>query len=549
MIWNDLLTRDDRLRRVAAFAAPALVILVAVVHAVIRNRMPLGDNGLIILRARDVLTSDHPWFGTWTSASKQLGVDLNNPLPLHFELLGILARPFGLVAGSILGSAFVGLLGVTVAVRQGELLAGERGRVAASLAATGLAWTIGSELLVEPWQPHNLLLPFLAVLVACASWAAGRPSSAGWAVGLGSMVMGAHLSFAYLTIGLWGVALVSCVLVRRSQGVAAIRPHWPALLVLVLAWSQAVWEQLAGVGEGNLSRVVRTFGSGAEPIGASLGTRLVAEVVALPPWWLRPSFDRSIPATPFAEDGSLRPEGVAPVWIALIAVVAVVALLVVAVRRATLRHDIAMRSGALVALTALLLAWFTAVRMPANVLGLAPHQARWLWPIGVVCVVVLGGELLSWLVQRHETVQRLLRPASAAVVALLVLWSAVPHQIDQGPSATRNANSAVRSLVDQLETVVLPGPTRFDETSLWFAEPYSGPVFAVLFGNDQPLRLGDEGWIRQVGESRRATGAEEWVLRLAVGQEAVDLAEGEEIVAGAEGPDGLPVALVLAPAD
>lgn len=71
----------------------------------------------------------------------------------------------------------------------------------------------------------------------------------------------------------------------------------------------------------------------------------------------------------------------------------------------------------------------------------------------------------------------------------------------------------------------------------------------MLFGNDQPLRLGDEGWIRQVGESRRATGDEEWVLRLVVGQEAVDLAEGEEIVAGAEGPDGLPVALVLAPAD
>jgi hypothetical protein len=134
-------------------------------------------------------------------------------------------------------------------------------------------------------------------------------------------------------------------------------------------------------------------------------------------------------------------------------------------------------------------------------------------------------------------------------MAAFVVWSVVPYEIDQGPSATRGSNEAVRSLVDQLETVVLPGPTRFDETSLWFAEPYSGPVFAVLFGNDQPLRLGDEGWIRQVGESRRATGDEEWVLRLAVGQEAVDLAEDEEIVAGAEGPDGLPVALVLAPAD
>jgi len=532
-------------RRLVAFAAPALVIVVAVVHAFARGRMPLGDDGLIMLRARDVLTSDHPWFGTWTSASKQLGVDLNNPLPLHFELLGILARPFGLAAGSVLGSALVGLVGALVAVRQGELLAGERGRAAASLAATGLAWTIGSELLVEPWQPHNLLLPFLAVLVACASWASGRPSSAAWAVGLGSTVMGAHLSFAYLVIGLWAVAFASCVVTRRRSGDALLQPHWVAGLVLVLAWSQAVWEQLTGVGEGNLSRVLRTLGSGAEPIGARLGTRIVAEVVALPPWWLRPSFDRSIPATPFSADGGLRPTGVAPFWIALVALVAVVALLAVIVHRSTQRSDASQRAAALVALSAVLLAWFTAVRMPANVLGLAPHQARWLWPIGLWCTVVIVGEGLEWATRRGRVPVRYVLPGAALAAAVLVVWSTVPYQIDQGPSATRAANSAVRSIVDQLDDVELPGPTRFDETTLWFAEPYSGSVFAVLLGNDQPLRFVDEGWIRQVGESRRASGAEDWVLRLVVGQDAVDIVDGEEIIAGAEGPDGLPVALVL----
>ena len=534
------------IRRWIAYAAPALVIAVAVVHALVRDRMPLGDDGLIILRARDVFTSDHPWFGTWTSASKQLGVDLNNPLPLHFELLGLVARPFGLVAGSVLGSAFVGLLGSTVAVRQGELLAGERGRVAASLAATGLAWTIGSELLVEPWQPHNLLLPFLAVLVACASWASGRTSSAAWAVGLGSMVMGAHLSFSYLVIGLWGVALVSCVLTRRSRGEQTVLVHWPAALVLVLSWSQAVWEQFWGVGEGNLSRVVRTFGSGAEPIGSALGTRIVAEVVAMPPWWLRPSFDSSIPATPFSADGGLRPAGVVPLPIALVAIAAVIALLVGTTWAARRRGDTEMRSAALVASAAVLLAWFTAVRMPANVLGLAPHQARWLWPIGLWCTVVLIGEVVGRSARSGRLSPRTVLIGAGAVAALLVGTSVLPYEIDQGPSATRSANAAVRSIIDQLEGVELPGPTRFDETSLWFAEPYSGPVFAVLLGNDQPLRMGDEGWIRQVGESRRASGDEEWVLRLAVGQDAVDLAEGEEIIAGAEGPDGLPVALVLA---
>ena len=58
-----------------------------------------GDDGLITLRAQDVLTADHPWFGTWTSASLSTGVDFNNPLPLHFEWLALFVKPFGVAAG------------------------------------------------------------------------------------------------------------------------------------------------------------------------------------------------------------------------------------------------------------------------------------------------------------------------------------------------------------------------------------------------------------------------------------------------------------------
>lgn len=538
-----------RTRRLVAYAAPTVVILAAAVHALVSHRMPLGDDGLIIQRARDVLTADHPWLGTWTSASLQSGVDVNNPLPLHFELLAIMAKPFGVVAGSVLGAALVALIGALVSVRQGELLGGERGRWAASAASTVLAWTIGSELLVEPWQPHNLVLPFLAVLVACASWAGGRSSSAAWAIGLGSTVMGAHLSFSYLVVGLWVVAAVSYVRVCRSESRPWRRPVWPAGIVLVAAWSQAVIEQFAAEGEGNLTRLVRTLGSAAEPIGGALGTRIVAEVVALPPWWLRPSFATSIPATPFSSDGSLRPEGVPNAVVSVCALGAVVLLLVFCVRRARREADRVLGPVSLVALWAVLLSWFTAVRMPVNILGLAPHQARWLWPVAAVATVAIVGSVLSVASSLPWWRASVAADGGLAVLTVIAVWAVVPYQIDQGPSATRGANSAVRDLAAQLDSVELPGPTLFDASTLRFAEPYSGPLFAVLYGNDQPLRIADEGFVRQLGEGRRATGDEQWVLQIREGQAAVDVADGEQIIAGVSGPDGQPVAVVLAPAD
>ena len=80
-----------RLRGDARSVGIALVavapIVVAAVRALVSHQMPLGDNGLITLRANDVLTVNHPWFGTWTSASLSTGIDFNNPLPLHFDWL------------------------------------------------------------------------------------------------------------------------------------------------------------------------------------------------------------------------------------------------------------------------------------------------------------------------------------------------------------------------------------------------------------------------------------------------------------------------------
>lgn len=543
--------RPDR-RSLLTIAVVALPVVVAAVRGLVSHRAPLGDNGLIALRANDVLTADHPWFGTWTSASLSTGVEFNNPSPLHFDALAVLVKPFGVSAGSILAAAALNLAAITVAIRQGFHLAGRRGEALLALAAAGISWTLGSEMLADIWQPHNLVLPFLAFMACVAALAGGRWRSLPWAVGIGSMVMGAHLSFAYLVLALLCAGVAGAVVVdrRRPAGPVAGRDGWrrgavTALVVGVLAWVQPVLEQLFGVGQGNIARVLQARSATDEPLGLRLGARLVAQVVALPPWWLRGSFTGSIPETPYSPDGSLQPAGVVGAGAAFAALVVLVVALSLLLWQCVRRRRRAAAALLLVSLVGVVTALATTMVMPAGVLGLAPHQLRWLWPISVLTMLSLANAFDELFVGSRLGSRRRLRLA-AALGGALVLLNLPVHLSDLGPSDSRDANDAIRSLMDQLDDVRLPGPTYFDGSTLVFAEPYSGPVLAALTQADQPIRAGDASFARQLGEHRRRRNDERFALQVREGDAArVPLQEGETELAAATGPDDLPVSVVL----
>lgn len=539
--------RPDR-RSALTLAVVVLPVLVAVVRGLVTHRAPLGDNGLIALRADDVLTADHPWFGTWTSASLSTGIEFNNPSPLHFDALAVFVKPFGVAAGSILAAAALNIAAMVVAVRQGLHFGGRRGEGLMAVAAAGLAWTLGSEMLTDIWQPHNLVLPFLAFMACIVAVATGRWRSLAWAVGIGSMVMGAHLSFAYLVLVLL-VAAVACAwwLDRgRREGREGWRVGVPvAVTVGLLAWLQPVLEQFFGYGEGNLSRVLQARSATDEPLGLRLGARLVAQVVALPPWWARSSFTESIPETGYSADGVLRPEGVVGPVAAALALAALFALLAVLLRAAIRRRERVV--GALIGVNALavVVALGTTMVMPAGVLGLAPHQLRWLWPISILTMLTIVDAIdVLWV--RGRVTSRHRWTAAGVAATVLCVGNLPTHVSDLGPSASRDANGAIRSLMTQLDAVQLPGPTYFDGSTLVFAEPYSGPVLAALTQADQPIRAGDESFARQLGEHRRRRNDERHSLQVRQGDLAEGpLAEGETLLAVATGPDDLAVAVVL----
>ena len=518
------------------------MIAIAVVHA-LRNRvMPLGDNGLIVLRADDVLTANHPWLGTWTSASLQTGIALNNPAPLHFELLATMVKPFGPVAGSTLGAALINAAAALIAVRAGWRVAGRCGALAASLASTAMAWSLGSSLLVDPWQPHNLMLPLVALLFLCVALVGGDARSAPWAVGLGSVIVGAHLSFVYLVLGLLVVGAGGWW--WSTRGTPRRWTSWiVAAVVGALAWAQTLWEQLRSSGEGNVSRILRSNGVETASIGAGTVLRAIAQVVALPPWWARPSFDQAIHS-----DDADYPVRMPGLGTGLVALVLVVAALALAgwwwVRR---RSRLGM-SMTVVAAAALALVTFTALTMPRGIIGLSAHQMRWLWPVSLLVSGCIAGAALSavnvWAGPRLRSWREVpVVPGALAAATVLLAVLALPARgSTSGPMDSMARNGTVRTLYQQLERVTLPGPAVFDVAALRFAEPYSGPIVLALLSHGQPLRFSDDGFVRQVGERRRADGGERYVVALREGSGPL---AGETALASAVDPSGRPITVVI----
>jgi hypothetical protein len=492
-----------------------LPFVVAVVRA-IRNRFfPIGDNGLLEIRSHDVLTRHHPLLGTWSSASVASGGDMNHPGPLLFDAVALPVKLLGGGPGMAIGVALVNLAAVGLAAFAGHRLGGRLGALAALAGATGLAWTLGSELLIDVWQPHVLVLPCFAFLVLLAAVTGGRFALLPAAVGVGSLLVQTHLSYAVLVPPMVLVAL-GVVLVRARAERSVDGTPWPwrtgdgrrtlmlTVAVAVVAWAQPLIEQLANGSEGNLARLARSSGSDAVAVGPRLGLRLIGAIVALPPWWTRSSFESAVPRSTVLPDGTVDvgdqlPSGV----VSLLAVVVVVTLLALAVWRAIRTDDRLVQGLGLTALAGLAAGWATMLVMPIGAIELSAHQMRWLWPISALVMITLVVAAVRELGTAAE-------PAAAlgfAVVIALVSVLNVPYTAhDIGPTADRAAREPIRQLNEQLDVLSADEIYLFDVTTLRYSEPFSGPFLAELRRRGLDFVVDDSGMVRQLGSSRRHRG-------------------------------------------
>jgi hypothetical protein len=399
--------------------------------------------------------------------------------------------------------------------------------VVVTVLSAGLSWTMGSELLFDAWQPHAMILPCWALLMCLWALSTGALWAAPWAVGAASLLVQTHLSFVYVVavVGLAAVASAVFLLWRErsaaSTGTATgptmadwRRPAAVSAGVAALAWIQPVIDQLAG--EGNLGALISSTGGTGDRIGLRLGVRLVSSVIAVPPWWTRPSFSDTIvstgvistPSGPDVAEGAVADLG--PAVLGLLAVAGVLGGVGWWSWRRRDRAVLALVALAGVAIGACVLSM---VLSPVNVIGLSPHQLRWLWPVAAMVTAAPLVAAARWI----DAPPVATLAVGAVATGVLVVLNLPTYAAPEGPTADRRYLPSVQRLLDGIEDYRPDGPVLFDISGLRFAEPYSGPVIAALGRHGVDVVFDDDGMIRQVGEGRAAAGTEDRRLLLLEG--------------------------------
>ena len=504
----------------AAVLVAVVPIWVATVRALGDGWLAIGDNANFLIRSRDVFTRHHPLLGTWTSASLTIGENVDNPGPLLFDVFAVPAKLAGsgglAVAVALLNTASVAGIGAVL-----HRVGGARLALAGLAASSAVAWAMGSELLFDPWQPHSLLLPFLCLLALVWAMVRGLTIALPVAAFVASLIVQTHLSYAVVVpvLCLWGV-----VWLWRQHGRDLARPALVTLGVLAACWVQPLWDQLFG--EGNLGTLAGNASGAEESVGASLGLRLVADVVATPPFWARPSFaDAVLPprGQPPLLDGAPNLGGLPSTTTSAVGLGAVALLLAAAWFVARRRGDRDARAGVGVAVLALLLAVAATVTLPIGALGVSPHQVRFLWPVAAFVTAVVVLVLVG-------------RTAVLAVAVVVLSLLAIPrHNVHAGPADDEGAIPIVRSLASQLDALEDEGTLLYDTSGLRFAEPWTSSVMAALQDRGIEFRVDDEGWVGQMGPARRHDGDADARVFVREGDAAQQVPDGATRVAHVEG--------------
>jgi hypothetical protein len=526
----------------ASVVVALVPVAVATTRAIHNGWIPTEDNALWAIRSRDLFSISHlPLLGSWSSVSLSVKTLVNHPGPLYFDLLAVPARLFEPGAGVAFGVALVNALcivGIAVfAHRRGGALLG----TIAMAATAALCWAMGSELLFDPWGPHAVLLPFLFFLVLVWSMTCGDLLALPFAAGAGSLVVQTHLSYVLLVplLGVWGV-LGLVVTVRRERGQAP--DVWPARrrrvlwftavggAVLAVCWIQPLIEQFTADGRGNITRLVDSARSPTKTIGFDFGTRVVATVVSLPPWWFRPSM----------HDAFIFGWGAPSLVSAILSLGILAAVIAWCAWNARRRHDRVSTWALATAVVALAIGLVTAGRGPVTVFGkVTPHTFRWLWPLGAFVFFVIAasiGRQLARRAVRSSYSAALVGVFTIATVAVAVLN--VPFSDKGGgPNAAEYAIPAARDLAGNMGSLDGKGPLLIDDLFHGaFADPYGGAALAELQLRDIPFVTGDRGLERHLGPARHFNGRNaRAALLLRTGDATLEPPPGSRLVARGEG--------------
>jgi hypothetical protein len=472
-----------------------------------------------------------PLLGTWSSASLYTGHQINHPGPLQFDLLAVPVRLLGPGPGVAVGMAMgnaaaVGLIGWLVLRRFG----GAAAAVAMAFAAL-LTWSMGSEMLYDPWSQYAPLLPFALFLVAVWCVVAGDLVALPIVVVAGGYALQTHLSYSLLVPGLTAFA-VAAVVARGLRATEERRRtgRWLAIGALagLVVWGQPLYEQLTADGEGNLAALIRSRDASAPTPALGDSARAMGGTVAVPPAWLPPSYG----SPSFHIDGSGR-----PTWLAATCLVALALGLVVLGIRARRRGSSAVAAGAATATVALVLGFVTVNWAPMR-FGIVPTYLRWMWPLGMVVWLALALAVLDEISAHHQADQshhQVNRWAAVGLVATVIAAAATLPTVDNGSASPPWTVDAIHQVDDEVAAAVRGEPGVLVEMVGHLAVSASAPaLFVVLQHEGVPFYVDDVALVRQLGTGRAYAPGDATVRLVVRGGRSDRTRPGERLIAASE---------------
>lgn len=497
--------------RIAATVLVIVPVITAVIRALRNDWFPIGDNALLFIRTRDVLTEDHPYLGSWTSASLSVGENMNNPGAMYDWLISPFAHLLPPGPAAAIGVAAVNIAAICLISASAHRIGGWALQRWALLFTALLAWAMGSEMLFDIWQANALILPFFALLVLSIGVAAGDDGLLPWAGVVTSLLLQTHISYAYvfvfIVIGVGGVRIWQRGRIDSSEW---RRPVALTAGVLVVLWALSFWEQFFGPGKGNMARLLSNASGGDFSLGLGNASKIVADLAVRPPFWGRSSYTSTVQITKITDgpDGQtldlpgLMPAGVAVVGILLLAT-ALVGLTVFAHR-----GDRHLEAAAGVVATVVLLGSVAALsRLTIGAVGISPHHVRWAWPmVAVVHLTLVVLAVSAW--KRTASADRTLTGVIAVVAVAVTAWNVQFLAQPSGPTADIATMPTMQRVEPQLDVLADHQPVLYDVSTLQIFEPYSSTMMMWMQERDIEFRVDDEIMIRQLGEARRSDGTE-----------------------------------------
>lgn len=503
--WRPL---EARLWWVAGGALTAVVVLIGLISWRSGWR-PVGDDAFLVMRARDVFSENPPLLSTASSGGASAELAYNHPGPIVQYLNAPFVALLG-TSGAALGCAVLNAASIAGALVLVRRTARPALATAMLAAIAGLVWSMGSEVLVDPWNPHIATLPLLCGVVGV--WAAVN----GTAMGVPLAVLGASVAAqTHLSMTVLGVALIVAALAVATWRLVTSPPdrrRWGMSIALagalgLLSVLPPLLQQLANGSDGNVARLLRGSDFSESPTGLGRVARLTAEVLAAPPWFLRGSWTGSI-----YEDELLAPITTAVLLLLVAAVV--VTTLVMAARR----HDLQVGSLVAICVVALGIGMAVATRFPLRT-GVPVPYFRWLWVLAALLAAGVLARPVERLVDRvRPSADGPLRPVVAVwlvLAAVATLGTLLPYG-EASASSPDWAQTMADDLIEQAGATfdgLAPGDSVRVEASLQEASLIVLPsIIEELARRGVEVTMTDPVLVQQSGEFRRSDGDDDWVL-------------------------------------